>query len=582
MLDPLTSLAFSMFSGKGVYALLLGSGISKAAEIPTGWEVTLDLIKKIAAAQEEECGDNPAGWYREKFGTEPDYSDLLALVAQNPAERTNALASYFEATDEEKERGAKTPTAAHQAIARLVSRGYVRVIITTNFDRLLEQALATEGVATTVISTDDMVSGALPLVHAACTVIKVHGDYRDTRFRNTVEELASYSSQMNGLLDRVIDEYGMVVVGWSATWDTALRSAFLRAPNRRFAMTWAARGDLTAAAQELATFRGALVEQVDSADQFFSALLAKIESLEKFNSPHPMSVSLAVVTLKRYLSESRYRIDLHDLLLGEAERTLAALAKSPVAMKMTIAQHPEYLEMIAAYEAASEIVVALIGVFAYFSESDRDNLLGKVVVRLLDLPEAFSNYSQVNDLRSYPACLAFYAAGVAACASGRYTILTPLFRSTRAPSDENVYENTPLHMTVYAMKALSGLHRAGGQPNPHSASQQVFLTTRELLRQLVPNDDGFADAFDRFEYLLALRIREEKLASKIQSQWAPVGRFLTRKRDFGKHISLVLRDEAERTDVQAGFLSSGMFPSRDAYLSLDDGFQEWWKQIPHY
>jgi len=41
--DPLTQLAFSIFENKGVYAVLLGSGLSRAAEIPTGWEITLDL-----------------------------------------------------------------------------------------------------------------------------------------------------------------------------------------------------------------------------------------------------------------------------------------------------------------------------------------------------------------------------------------------------------------------------------------------------------------------------------------------------------------------------------------------------------
>jgi hypothetical protein len=44
MLDPLTALAFSIYENKGVYCLLLGSGFSRPAEIPTGWEITLDLV----------------------------------------------------------------------------------------------------------------------------------------------------------------------------------------------------------------------------------------------------------------------------------------------------------------------------------------------------------------------------------------------------------------------------------------------------------------------------------------------------------------------------------------------------------
>ena len=38
-IEKLTTLAFSMYSNKGAYALLLGSGISRSAYIPSGWEV---------------------------------------------------------------------------------------------------------------------------------------------------------------------------------------------------------------------------------------------------------------------------------------------------------------------------------------------------------------------------------------------------------------------------------------------------------------------------------------------------------------------------------------------------------------
>src|SRR5437879_2506745 len=55
MIDPLVSLAFSVHSSKGAYALLLGSGVSRAAGIPTGWEVVLDLIRKVAKLEGEDC-----------------------------------------------------------------------------------------------------------------------------------------------------------------------------------------------------------------------------------------------------------------------------------------------------------------------------------------------------------------------------------------------------------------------------------------------------------------------------------------------------------------------------------------------
>ena len=39
------ALAFSMFANRGVHALVLGTGVSRAVEIPTGWEITLDLTR---------------------------------------------------------------------------------------------------------------------------------------------------------------------------------------------------------------------------------------------------------------------------------------------------------------------------------------------------------------------------------------------------------------------------------------------------------------------------------------------------------------------------------------------------------
>lgn len=50
-IERLTTLAFSMYSNKGAYALLLGAGISRSAHIPSGWEVENMLIEQLAATQ---------------------------------------------------------------------------------------------------------------------------------------------------------------------------------------------------------------------------------------------------------------------------------------------------------------------------------------------------------------------------------------------------------------------------------------------------------------------------------------------------------------------------------------------------
>jgi hypothetical protein len=327
-MDPLLSLAFSMQSNKGVYAVLLGSGISRAAKIPTGWEVVLELVRKLALLSEEDCEPNPETWYLNKFGNAPDYAVLLDQIAKTPAERQQLLRSYFEPSEEEHEENAKLPTVAHHAIASLVANGYIKVIVTTNFDRLMELALQEAGVAPFVLSTPDQIDGALPLVHTRCCVIKVHGDYLDTRIKNTSAELDTYAPKMDALLDQVFDEFGLVTCGWSADWDVALRKAIERAPSRRFTTYWASRGAPSEIAAKLIQHRSGQLVSIKDADSFFRSVQEKVEALERFSEPHSLSTKTAVATLKKYLAEDRFRIRLHDLIDEEVTRVIEKLKTS--------------------------------------------------------------------------------------------------------------------------------------------------------------------------------------------------------------------------------------------------------------
>ena len=215
MIDPTVSLAFSIHSAPGRYAILLGSGVSSAAGIPTGWAITLDLVRKLAVAQGDQCDDDPEAWYRERFGQSPSYSQILSELAKTPNDRREVLSSYIEPDPDDLDADARQPTAAHRAIADLVRDDYIKVILTTNFDRLLEQALSAVNVEPVVLSTPEQVDGAPPLPHTKCTIVKIHGDYLDPSIRNTEDELETYTEPLNNLLDRVVDEYGLIICGWS-------------------------------------------------------------------------------------------------------------------------------------------------------------------------------------------------------------------------------------------------------------------------------------------------------------------------------------------------------------------------------
>src|ERR1035437_11081736 len=59
MIEPSLSLAVSVQSNPGVYALLIGSGVSRSSGVPTGWEIVVELIRRLAKLKGEECGNDP-------------------------------------------------------------------------------------------------------------------------------------------------------------------------------------------------------------------------------------------------------------------------------------------------------------------------------------------------------------------------------------------------------------------------------------------------------------------------------------------------------------------------------------------
>jgi hypothetical protein len=295
---------------------LLGSGLSRAAQIPTGWKITLDLVRRVGLLQG--AGDQPdwAAWYRTQFKKDPEYPDLLNALAQTGDERRAILHRYIEATPEDIQQGRKTPIKAHRAIAELVQGDFVRVVITTNFDRLLENAIRDAGIEPTIIKSDDDLAGAGPLVHSRCHLIKLHGDYLDTRIRNTESELASYSARFDQLLDRIFDEYGIIVSGWSGDWDTALRSAILRAPNRRFPLFWTARGTASTTAKDIVRHRAGRFIPISDADAFWTNLAGKVAIQSELQRADPRSVAILTASTKKYLGSTEHRIALDDLVRG--------------------------------------------------------------------------------------------------------------------------------------------------------------------------------------------------------------------------------------------------------------------------
>ncbi len=84
MTDAISGVALGMVTNPGAYVLLLGSGVSRAAGIPTGWEVVLSLIERLAAAERVAIPADPAEWYEQRTGRAPTYTEIIEELAPRP------------------------------------------------------------------------------------------------------------------------------------------------------------------------------------------------------------------------------------------------------------------------------------------------------------------------------------------------------------------------------------------------------------------------------------------------------------------------------------------------------------------
>lgn len=567
--DAILALASTIQSSKGAYAVLAGSGVSRSSGILTGHGVQMDLIRRVAVAKNEDCEPDPEKWFSETFGSEPTYSLLLAELAGSDAERSQLLTGYFVPTEEDSERGLKRPTKAHEAIASLMERGFLRVIITTNFDRLFEQALEARGVHPVVISTAGQIAGMLPLMHQKHLVLKVHGDYLDRRIRNTAEELGTFEPELNCLLDRILNECGLIVCGWSGEWDVALREAIERCRSRVFSTYWSSIGEPVEAARRLISHRGARGIAIACADQFFHDLHEKVVALEARSIATPVSLDVMVERLKRYLSDDKYRIDRTDLIRSEVSRVMALLAEvdAETQKQPTVESVARQLQL---YEHAVWPMLHLLAAGSFYGELRHASLWKDVVERIASRSQDFTPYTEWDDVRRYPEVLLSYAIGVGAVAAGQFGVFSAVIVGARF-ADRNGVEY-PAIRDVNPWAIDGG--KLGKVPNaPRIATVRFGVHVHQVLGEVFSaigvRGTEYERSYDRAEAYLSLMFSDA-----VMTDTYPLGHFALSDIDHSGLIAQLEREvEEQRTEwplVKSGFFDHDFVKAKAALAVLKD------------
>ncbi|MCA0453430.1 MAG: SIR2 family protein [Chloroflexi bacterium] len=503
--DKILRVASEVYSAPKVYALLLGSGISRSAGIPTGQQLMDDLIRRIAYLHKETINEQPAEWYERHYNKKPTYGGVLQLLGRNQADRSNLLRPYFERqSDDEVE--VKAPTRAHHAIARLIKEGYIQVVVTTNFDRLLEQALEAQGISPYVIRTPQDAANSVPLQNLPVTIIKLHGDYQDIGILNTAEELNAYDPDINKLLDKVLSEWGLIICGWSAESDTALQAAFSHALKSPYSTHWITyQGDMKPEAIAIKDDRGA--EQINTmgADTFFDELEQNVMALKSLDSIRELSPLVAAERVRRLLSILNGTIDLETWLNAELEQAYQTFS-SPEFTEQIHSSCKDWRDVetcvatvMKLYFAVLETPLHMVVTLCWHGKGELHSVLSHTLSRWMELPNGKQSSQQRFAYGRLPILLLIYAVGIATVERAGWQYLQSIFVDPFLPKQNR---QQPTNILVKIFEETFGGYMVDNEYL--SLGDPLHTLLRPVFQSYLQSNDRFNRVFDLFELVLNL------------------------------------------------------------------------------
>ncbi len=143
-------------------------------------------------------------------GSADEYAALFEMVYPAESDRR----AYLDA----KVKGGK-PSYGHIALATLMHGGFSRLVWTTNFDPLVADACAkvydgTGHLTTISLGEPDLAAQAISEDRWPIEV-KIHGDFRSRRLKNTSDELRLQDERLRRILVDCCRRSGLIVVGYS-------------------------------------------------------------------------------------------------------------------------------------------------------------------------------------------------------------------------------------------------------------------------------------------------------------------------------------------------------------------------------
>lgn len=280
--------------------------------------------------------------------------------------------------------------------------------------------------------------------------------------------------------------------------------------------------------------------------------------------------------IKEYISDSKFRIKLNDLITNEIRNVLYLTSTDNFPVEINNVTAAEFLSRLNKYETIVEKLQSYAVMLAHWGREEHIPILRKMISRLADDERPHGGKVVWLELRSYPTLLLIYAAGISAIASGEYSNLAAMLT---APVGSKYSGDKTEPIIVPLVKSSLELQRTeifktlpGHERHYVPRSEYLFKVIQPSLDDLLFLGRSYESNFDRFEALFAL-VYADLDGDRGGQIWGPPGRFGYKHSDRGPLAELI--NEANSHGENWAPLKAGLFNgSLKRFQEISAGFSQ--------
>jgi len=197
------------------FCFILGAGASKSSDMPTGYEMALEWLKELHQ-EDLQGGGDIEDWARKKSPAWGINGFELAKVASYYPQLYRAR---FDGSPEngyaclEEALTGKEPSIGYSHLANILANTHHRIVVTTNFDNLVADALYAHSKTIPLVIGHDALASYVKAELRRPLIAKVHGDI-GLAMRNSPAEVAKLPDSWRFSLRQVICKHTPIVIGY--------------------------------------------------------------------------------------------------------------------------------------------------------------------------------------------------------------------------------------------------------------------------------------------------------------------------------------------------------------------------------